>query len=71
MSAVMIRCPETGRAVSTQIETEAAVLRKLPRLAGRMTCPACGKEHIWLTSAAWLAGEPHLVDRVQAVEPAA
>jgi predicted RNA-binding Zn-ribbon protein involved in translation (DUF1610 family) len=68
MSAVMITCPQTGRAVSTEIETEAAVLRKLPSLAGRMICPACGKEHVWRTSAAWLAGEPHLVE---AVDPAA
>ena len=66
MSAVMVMCPDTGRPVSTQIETEPGELRKLSQLAGRMRCPACGKEHIWLASAAWLAGEPHLVAAAQA-----
>ncbi|MBV9261798.1 MAG: hypothetical protein JO205_10545 [Pseudolabrys sp.] len=57
MSSVMIRCPNTGMAVSTEIETESAVFRKLPKIAGRMNCPSCGQEHLWLTSSAWLAGE--------------
>ena len=61
MSAVMIRCPVTGRAVSTAIETEPSTFRKLPMVPGRMHCPACGKEHAWTISSAWLAGEPQLV----------
>jgi hypothetical protein len=61
MSEVMIRCPNTGRAVSTAIETEPYVLRTLPRLAARMNCPACGQEHKWVTDEAWLAEEP-LID---------
>ena len=28
-----------------------------------MTCPACGQEHVWQTSAAWLSGAPRLVDK--------
>jgi endogenous inhibitor of DNA gyrase (YacG/DUF329 family) len=62
MSAVMIRCPATGRAVSTAIETEASVFRKLPKVVGRMQCPACGQDHAWTVSSAWLAGEPRLVE---------
>ena len=62
MSLVMINCPKTGRPVSTQIETEASVFRRLPKVASRMHCPACGQEHIWMTSSAWLAGEPRLVE---------
>jgi uncharacterized protein (UPF0212 family) len=61
MSLVMIRCPETGRAVSTAIETEPATFRKLPPVAGHMHCPACGGDHDWTISSAWLAGEPGLV----------
>jgi len=61
MSSVMIACPETGRAVSTAIEVEPSVFRKLPNVAARMRCPACGKEHVWSTASAWLAGEPRLV----------
>ena len=45
MSTVMIRCPVTGRAVSTAIETEPVTFRKLPTVAGRMHCPACERDH--------------------------
>ena len=61
MSTVMIRCPVTGRGVSTAIETDPATFRKLPTVAGLMHCPACGRSHRWTISAAWLAGEPRLV----------
>ena len=47
MSSVMIRCPNTGRAVSTAIEIEPSVFRKLPKISARMLCPACGQEHDW------------------------
>ena len=67
MSSVMIRCPNTSRAVSTGIETEPSVFRKLPNIAARMHCPACGQEHVWRTSEAWLAGEPRLVQTMRPV----
>jgi hypothetical protein len=62
MSSVMIRCPATGQAVSTAIEVEPIVFRSLPKIAARMYCPACGKEHVWMTSSAWLAGGPRAVE---------
>ena len=58
MSSVMITCPNTGRPVSTAIETEPSVFRKLPKISARMVCPACGQEHIWSPGTAWLADEP-------------
>lgn len=61
MSLVMIKCPMTGRAVSTAIETEPSVFRKLPPVTARMRCPACGRDHEWSVSSAWLSGEPRLV----------
>jgi endogenous inhibitor of DNA gyrase (YacG/DUF329 family) len=61
MSSVMIKCPNTGRAVSTEIETEPSVFRRLPKVRVRMICPACGQEHVFMTSSAWLAGEPRIV----------
>ena len=63
MSLVMIRCPTTGRPVSTAIETEPSVFRSLPKLAAKMRCPACGLEHAWMTNTAWLSNEPRLVAR--------
>jgi predicted RNA-binding Zn-ribbon protein involved in translation (DUF1610 family) len=34
------------------------VFRKLPKISARMLCPACGQEHIWSVTSAWLASEP-------------
>jgi hypothetical protein len=62
MSSVMIKCPITGCTVSTAIEVEPSVFRKLPRVSARMLCPACGQEHVWAVSSAWLANEPRLVE---------
>jgi hypothetical protein len=59
MGVVMIRCPRTGRAVSTEIETELSVFNRLPVVPARMCCPLCGEEHIWTASEAWL-DEPAL-----------
>ncbi|MEI9803949.1 MAG: hypothetical protein WDN48_05120 [Pseudolabrys sp.] len=61
MSSVMIECPKNGRPVSTGIEVEPSVFRELPKIASKMTCPACGQEHAWTTRSAWLTGEPRLV----------
>jgi hypothetical protein len=66
MSTVMIRCPATGLAVSTAIETELSTFQKLPKVAGHMHCPACGLDHTWSTCSAWLAGEPALVASARA-----
>ena len=65
MSSVMIRCPNTGHEVSTAVETEPSVFRKLPNLRARMICPACGQEHVWRTKEAWLEGEPRLVETIR------
>lgn len=58
MSCMMIRCPITGEPVSTAIEVEPSVFRKLPETSARMLCPVCGQEHIWATGSAWLADQP-------------
>ena len=63
MGAVMILCPRTGRAVSTEIETEPSVFDRLPEVVGRMRCPDCGNEHTWSASEAWLEG-PILAPKV-------
>ncbi|HEU4661996.1 MAG TPA: hypothetical protein VFS63_15175 [Pseudolabrys sp.] len=55
MSSVMIKCPSTGRMVSTAIETAQSVFESLPDVPARMVCPACGKEHVWTARNAWLA----------------
>jgi len=68
MSSVLIRCPKTGEPVSTGIETEPAVFRKLPRVSSRMRCPLCGEDHVWSVGSAWLAGEPRSLRLVSALK---
>ena len=58
MAAVMIRCPRTGRPVSTQIETEPSVFSQLPEIAAQAHCPHCGEQHIWTMREAWLDVSP-------------
>jgi len=60
MSTVMIRCPSTGRAVSTAIEMEVGDFRRLPHIAAKMRCPACGQDHVWQPASAWLNGAPRV-----------
>jgi len=68
MSTVMIRCPSTGRTVSTAIEMEAGDFRRLPHIEAKMRCPACGQDHVWKPNAAWLEGAPHIVIREETAE---
>ncbi|HVZ54921.1 MAG TPA: hypothetical protein VG986_23350 [Pseudolabrys sp.] len=70
MSSVMIRCPNTGESVSTGIETEANVFRRLPKVPARMRCPACGEEHDWSVSSAWLAKDAPKPDRLRPTQAA-
>ena len=55
MSLVMTRCPATGRAVSTGIDTGSVIVDSLPDVGIRMRCPACGGEHFWRKRDTWLA----------------
>jgi hypothetical protein len=44
----------------------------LPKVTAHMRCPACGRDHEWTVSSAWLSGEPRLVaqSRLQKTEAA-
>jgi hypothetical protein len=57
MATVMIRCPQTGRAVATGIETEPEDFKRFPRVESRSTCPACGREHVWNVADAFLSSD--------------
>jgi hypothetical protein len=53
MGVLMIKCPSTGRAVSTGIEMSA--IDQLPTVVAKAICPACGCVHEWTKADAWLA----------------
>jgi predicted RNA-binding Zn-ribbon protein involved in translation (DUF1610 family) len=69
MGTVMIRCPRTNRAVSTQIGTEISVFERLPEVRSRLLCPACGEEHVWTARDAWLSNAPLAPEAVEAPDP--
>jgi len=52
MGMLMIKCPSTGRAVSTGIETSG--VEQLPTVIATTVCPACGRVHEWTKDDAWL-----------------
>jgi hypothetical protein len=54
---VMVKCPATGRELSTGIEMDAATFAQLPEIRAQIVCPACGQDHTWSTREAWL-GNP-------------
>jgi hypothetical protein len=58
MAMIMITCPVTNRKVFTGVETDPASIALVPAINTPMTCPACGKIHIWSVLDAELAGEP-------------
>ena len=47
MGELMIRCPKTGKAVTTGIYIERARFRSMPVFFNRSFCPSCGTSHEW------------------------
>jgi hypothetical protein len=58
MSALMIRCPQTGIAIFTGIETDQISLDKTPDVPTHTRCSVCGREHMWRKREIWLADAP-------------
>jgi hypothetical protein len=56
-SVVMVRCPATGRELSTGVEMDAATFERLPDIRSRIKCSVCNLDHDWSTRDAWL-GNP-------------
>ena len=57
-SVVMVRCPTTGRELSTGIEMDAATFESLPEIRAQIECPVCRSDHNWSTREAWLGNPP-------------
>ncbi|MDP9137587.1 MAG: hypothetical protein M3N38_05355 [Pseudomonadota bacterium] len=58
MCMITTRCPRTWREIATGIDTDPDTFKNLPDVLARLSCPACGEEHFWRTSEAWLSLEP-------------
>ena len=54
MSMLMIRCPKTGRPISTGREVEIAAFRSTAVFFSRNYCPLCRVTHEWFAQDAWV-----------------
>jgi len=54
MSMVMVKCPQTGRAIPTGIQTNHESFQRSPVFFGRTPCPICHTDHAWFAREAWV-----------------
>jgi hypothetical protein len=55
MGMVMIKCPQTGRAIPTGIKTDRDSFRSSPVFFARTRCPMCDVDHAWFARDGWVA----------------
>ena len=58
MGTVMIRCPQTRRAISTGIRTDIATFHATPVFFSQVLCPLCQLTHEWFAKDAWICDMP-------------
>jgi hypothetical protein len=54
MGTLMIKCPNTGRSISTGIQVEQAKFDAMPVFFAHTLCPVCRTEHRWFAKHAWV-----------------
>lgn len=54
MGMVMIKCPQSGRAIPTGIEIDLERFRASPVFFSRTRCPLCHADHTWFAREAWV-----------------
>ena len=54
MGILMIRCPKTGRAISTGRYVESAAFCSAPVFFSRTYCALCYEVHEWFAKDAWV-----------------
>ena len=64
MGMVMVKCPQTGRAIPTGIKTDRESFRRSPVFFARTSCPICHIDHTWFAREAWV-DEPSVWARCQ------
>src|SRR5262249_22291031 len=47
LGVLLIKCPVTGKEVSTGIETDEHSLELMPDTVAQSACPHCGSDHAW------------------------
>jgi hypothetical protein len=54
MGMVMIKCPQTGRAIPTGIKVDRERFRASAVFFSRTRCPVCVTDHDWFAREAWV-----------------
>src|ERR1700732_3340475 len=54
MGMVMVKCPQSGRAIPTGIKTDRESFRRSPVFFSRTHCPICHTDHAWFAGEAWV-----------------
>jgi hypothetical protein len=54
MGIVMIKCPQTGRGISTGMSADRNTFNITPVFFARAYCPFCQAEHEWFAKEAWI-----------------
>ncbi len=54
MGMVMVKCPETGRAIPTGMKTDRESFQRSTVFFGRTHCPICHTDHAWFAREAWV-----------------
>jgi hypothetical protein len=54
MGTVMVKCPNTGRDISTGITADRESFAATPVFFARVYCPMCRVEHEWFAREAWV-----------------
>jgi hypothetical protein len=70
MGVVMIKCPKTGREISTGITTDRVRFNSTPVFFASTYCPICRATHEWFAKDAWVCEsaptEPEQMRRITA-----
>lgn len=59
MGRIMIRCPNTGRAIPTGMEADEARFNSMPVFFAQTDCPFCRTTHRWFARHAWVSEPAH------------
>jgi hypothetical protein len=54
MGIVMIKCPQTGRAIPTGIKADRESFQRSTVFFSRTRCPICRADHPWFAREAWV-----------------
>jgi hypothetical protein len=70
MGMVMVKCPQTGRAIPTGIKTDREIFRRSIVFFARTHCPICNTDHAWFAREAWVHESSAWARRRSAGSPA-